>query len=626
MLQFIRTFAGSWVVKILFVLLIASFAIWGIGDVFRNAGPSDTVAEVGPVEYGRGDLDREVRRQMDRLRPLFGGALTLEQAQQFGIVDQSVSTLVQRALYDLAAQDAGIRVGPDVVRQRIAEEKAFRNEMGQFDPNLFRAVLRQNDLSEEGYATLLQQEIARGLVAGAVSSGAMAPKPLVADLYRHREEKRIAEVVTLPNSAVDDVGSPDDAALRAYYEDHSVRFTAPEYRALTVAQLTLDDLAKEIAVPDDDLRAAYEERAHEFRVPERRTLQVVLVDDQAKAQSIVDAVAAGKSFEEAAKEAGTEPLALESVTREELPEIGEAAFSLDEGAVSAPVQSGLGWHVVKVAGIQPDATKSFEEARDALLTQLRRERAVDLMYEVSNRLDDALAGGGTLEEAAQKLGLKLSKVDAVDATGKAPAGEPVSGVAELPEILETAFQTPAGQTSGLIETRAGNHFAVRTDSVTPPALRPFDAVRDEVVAGWQAEERARRAAERAKTIAERLKAGDADARSVAAEAGAGFALTSPFTRSGETVEGLTQGLIGQLFAAEPGGVVVGENGDAQVVARLKEVVPADPAAPGASLAPVEDTVARGIEGDLMVQFAEALRQEYPVAIYPDHIRQMYPTN
>jgi len=288
MLQFIRNFAGSWVVKILFVLLILSFGIWGIGDVFRSTTPT-TVAEVGKVEIGQQALDQEFRRQMERLRPMLGGNLTAEQAKRFGLLEQSLQSLVQRTLFDLAAADMGIAVGPEVVRMRIAEEPAFRNQQGQFDPNVFRSVLRNNQLTEDGYVAMIQRETARQLVAGAVSAGLTPPQPLVQDLYRYRGEKRVAEVVTLPNAAIGDVGVPDDATIKQSYEDHQVRFTAPEYRALTVARLSPDVLAKDIKIDDAQLRKAYEERANEFGAPEKRTVQMVVVDDEAKAKQIAEA-------------------------------------------------------------------------------------------------------------------------------------------------------------------------------------------------------------------------------------------------------------------------------------------------------------------------------------------------
>ncbi|WP_353859140.1 SurA N-terminal domain-containing protein [Azospirillum formosense] len=624
MLQFIRTYAGSWVVKILFVLLIVSFAAWGIGDMIRTGGISSTVASVGKVDIDRAELDQEFRRQMERLRPMLGGNLTTEQARQFGLLDQSLSALVQRALYDQAARDAGISVGADVVRQRIAEEPAFRNAQNQFDANQFRSVLRNNQLTEDGYVALLRRETARDLVAGAVGAGVTPPKPLVQDLYRFRGERRVAEVVTLPNAAIGDVGVPDEAELTRYYEDHQVRFTAPEYRALSIAQLSADEIAKDIQIPDNELRAAYDERADELGTPERRTVEMVLADDEAKAKQIAEAAKA-KGLTAAAKDAGIDVITLDNVTRNELPEIGDAAFALAQGAASDAVRSGLGWHVMTVTAIQPGATKTFEEARDQLLAELRKEKAMDSLYSIANRVEDQLASGAPLEEVAQAQSLPIAKIAAVDSSGKAPDGKDAApGRPNFAAMVQTAFQLASGATSNLTEAPNNVFYAVRVDGVTPAAPKPLAEVRDQAVAGWQDDKRAKLAAERAQDIAAKLKQGsEAAAQDVASQSGASFAMTTPFTRDARSVEGLPGELVRKLFEVKPGETVTGATADSQVVARLKEIIPADPAASDATLATVESTVAQGLESDIMAQFGNALRNRYPVEVHRNRIDQFF---
>ncbi|WP_448187415.1 SurA N-terminal domain-containing protein [Azospirillum sp. sgz301742] len=626
MLQSIRNTAGSWVVKILFVLLIASFGVWGIGDVVRrSAAPSNVVADVGPVEITRAELDAEFRRQMDRLRPMFGGELTVEQARQFGLVDQSIATLVQRTLYDLAAKRAGIAVGDDTIRQRIAEEPQFRAPNGQFDRAQFAAVLRQNSLTEQGYAALMRREIARGVIASAVGAGTKVPKPLVEDLFRYRDEKRVAEVITIPNASITDVPTPDEAAQLRYYEDHQVRFTAPEYRGITTVELTVDAVAKDITITDDQLRTVYAERAGDFITPERRTILMAVLDDEAKAKAVADAARAG-SLTDAAKANGVEAVSLDNIRKDELPEIGEAAFALKQGEVSAPVKSPLGWHVLSVTAVQPPAERTFDEVKDQLRAELKTERAAEQLYQVSNRLDDRLAGGATLEELAHAQGLNLAKIAAVDSTGKDPQGKPVPGGADLPQMVQTAFGLRQGANSNLTEGKSGAYYAVRVDSITPAAVKPLAEVRDAVIAGWQDEERARKAAEKAKQIGEQLKTGkEASAQAIAQASGASFSMTEPFTRSAQNATGLTPEMVARLFDAKPDDVVSGASGDAQLVARLREIIAADPAAKDANLAQIEATVARGMEGDLMNEFAQALQKEFPVTVHQDRIAQMYAT-
>ncbi len=626
MLQFIRNFAGSWVVKILFVLLILSFGIWGIGDVFRSSTPT-SVAEVGSVEIGREALDQEFRRQIERLRPMLGGNLTAEQAKQFGLLEQSLQSLIQRALFDLAAKDAGIAVGPEVVKLRIADEPAFRNQQGQFDANMFRTVLRNNQLTEDGYIALIRRETARELVAGAVNAGVAAPKTLTQALYRFRGEKRVAEVVTLTNASVGDVGSPDEAAITRAYEDHQVRFTAPEYRALTVAQLSPDALAADVKIDDAQLRAAYDERAAEFGTPEKRNILMTVVDDEAKAKAIADA-AKTKGLADAAKEAGVEPLTLDGVARAELPELGDAAFALEQGKASEPIKSGLGWHVLAVTGVQAGSTKSFDEVRGPLAADIRKEKALDAVFSIANRVEDQLASGAPLEEVAKAQGLVLSKVAAVDSSGKAPDGKDAAPtLPALKALLPNVFQLKAGASTNLSEGQGSVFTAVRVDSVIPAALRPLAEVRDQVVAGWQNDQRAALAAKKAEEIATKLTKGlEAAAQDVASQSGASFAMTVPFARDAKSVNGLPGDLVAKLFAAKPGEVVSGTSADSQIVARLREVIPADPAAPDASFGPLETSVNQGVESDLMAQFGNALRVRYPVQIHRQRIDQFFAAN
>jgi peptidyl-prolyl cis-trans isomerase D len=626
MLQFIRNFAGSWVVKILFVLLILSFGIWGIGDVFRSSTPT-SVAEVGSVEIEREALDQEFRRQIERLRPMLGGNLTAEQAKQFGLLDQSLQTLIQRALFDLAAKDVGVAVGPEVVKLRIADEPAFRNQQGQFDPNIFRTVLRNNQLTENGYIAQLRGETARELVAGAVNAGVAAPKTLTQTLYRFRGEKRVAEVVTLTNASVGDVGSPDEAEITRAYEDHQVRFTAPEYRALTVAQLSPDALAADIKLDDAQLRAAYDERAAEFGTPEKRNILMTVVDDEAKAKTIAEA-AKTKGLADAAKESGVEPVTLDGVARTELPELGDAAFALEQGKTSEPIKSGLGWHVLVVTGIQAGSTKSFDEVRERLASEIRKEKALDAVFSIANRVEDQLASGASLEEVAKAQGLALSKVAAVDSAGKAPDGKDAApALPALKALLPNVFQLKAGAATNLAEGQGSVFTAVRVDSVIPAAVRPLAEVRDQVVADWQNEKRAAQAAKKAEEIATKLSKGlEAAAQDVASQSGASFAMTVPFTRDAKTVSGLPGDLVAKLFGAKPGEVVSGTSADSQIVARLREVIAADPTAPDAALGPLETNVNQGLESDLMAEFVNALRVRYPVQIHRQRIDQFFAAN
>lgn len=624
MLRNLRVAARSWVAKLLFALLIASFAVWGIEDMVRRAGTGGEPASVGGVDVTRAEIDMEFRRTVERLRPMMGGEFTNEQAIQLGLLDQAVQTLAQRALLRIAAQDAGVNVGPDVVRNSIAQDKMFQDRTGRFDPSMFVETLRRNSLSEQAYIAMLRDDVSRELLSAPVALGAYAPKVLTDALFRHRGERRTAEVFTLRHDAVADVPAADEATLKTYHAEHPIAFTAPEYRALTVVQLLLDDLAKEVKVSDEDVVKAYEDRRAEFETPERRKLRIVVLDDQAKAAALA-ADAQNKGLDAAAKAAGLDVVDLGEIVKADLPGFGDAVFALGAGLSAQPVQSQLGWHVVETQEIIPGASKPLEQVREQVVRDLSRERAADGVFQTSNRLDDRLAGGASLEDLAKDLGLKLTKFAAVDSTGKDAGGADVAAtLIDGARVVQTAFTLAPNAASSLIESRSGDFFIVRVDSIAPPALRPFETVRDQVAAAWKADRQAAKAAEKARELAEKLKTTPADGGpALAAAFGAQQAATTPFARDQAGPAALPPDVVAALFKANPGETAAGETGDAQIVARLKEVIPADPAAQAGELEAVRASAAQAMERDLLGQFVGALQERWPIVLHQDRIRQIY---
>lgn len=627
MLRSFRSAAHSWIAKLLFVLLIGSFAVWGVGDMVRGIGKADDPVTVGGTHIPRTAVDAEFRRMVERLRPMMGGNFTNEQAVQLGFADQAAQVLAQRALLRMAAESAGVSISDAQVRAQIAQDKMFQNRAGQFDPAAFVETLRRNNLSELGYVAMVRDDMARELLTAPVASGAYAPKALTDALFAHRGERRVAEIVTLPHAAIADVGVADEAALKNYHAEHPIAFTAPEYRSLTVLQLLLDDLAKEVKISDADVAQAYEERRAEFETPERRKLRIVVLDDEAKAAALATA-AQTQGIDAAAKAAGTDVVDLGELTKNDLPGFGDAVFGLPAGVSAQPVRSPLGWHVVETSGITPGAAKPLAQVRDKLAKDLARERAADGVFQTSNRLDDQLAGGASLEDVAKGLGLKIVKAAAVDATGKAPDGSDVGAtLTDGARIVETAFTLAPNAASALTEARSGDFFVVRVDNVVAPALRPFETVREQVAAAWKTEQQAAKAAAKAKELAEKLKAAPTDgAAALAAAYGAQLAVSTPFPRDQAGAAGLPPDVVARLFKQNVGDVATGETGDAQIVARLKEIVAADPAKQAGEADALRASTGQAMERDLLGQFVGALQEKWPIVIHHDRLNQMYRQN
>lgn len=610
MLQSLRKSAGSFVIKLLFLLLVLSFAVWGIGDSFFGNPAGNSVAEVGGTEITVRALDDAFRNEMDRLRRF---NIDEQQARQLGVLDQVLERLIAVTLVDKAADDMGIVVGNAVVQEQI------RNQLGpNITPDELQARLRNAGLSEAEFVAQLRRQIVNAEYQGSLTSGIKAPKALVDRLYHWRGEKRTAKILTLPVDPASEVADPTPEQLEAYYKAHPGDYTAPEYRAISYVFLDPKAMAQKIAVAEEKLLDLYKQREAQFVIPEKRTVLQMLVPDKTTADTAIDRLNKGEDFIAVAKDvAGQEETAtkLGAIARDDLPkEIGDPVFGLAKDAISAPVQGPFGLQILKVTDIQPGRTQGFDEVRGDLAKEAAQEEAIDSVLATTNRLEEALGSGSDLATAARELGLELRKVAAIDREGQNREENSVPDLPSAP-FLQVAFETASGQDSLLNETDDSSYFVLHVDSVTPPALKPLDAVRDEVTDDWKSEVRWKAAREQAQKIVERLNAGTQLA-DVAKELSLETTDSKGFTRAGDgAAANMPSSLIADLFAAKSVGRAAAADGVGGIaIAQLTGINMAKPEEDKTAVDQLAQSLGNAMTGDIASQLIAALRERYGVTV------------
>jgi len=623
MLGAIRKRSAGIVVKGLLGLLILSFAVWGIADVFSPGGSSNAVAKVGEVEVGPDSVRREYQREIDRLSRILGTRIEPEQARALGIVQGVIARVVDRILFDLGAKDLGILIGDDLIRNDIQTQKAFQDDKGQFDRLRFQQIMQANGLSEGDFIALARGDISRGHFLSMVSAQPEAPKSLTRILHAYRGEKRIAESVTIAFAEAADPGVPGADALAKFHRDNASMFTAPEYRSLKVLRLKADDLAREIAVSDDAIAEAYEARLDEFSEPEKRVLQHIRFKDEDSAGKAHAMLGQGADFAKVAAEvAGMNAGAIELGAMKKtqlLPGLAEPAFALALGAYSEPLNSALGWHILRLTSVVPASQKPLAEVKTLLRDQIATEKAIDSLYEMANKVEDHLGGGASVEETARTLDLSLDIVDAIDANGFDAAGKPVAGLPDS-QFLSIAFSTPEFSESPLTEDGSDGYYIVRVEKVTAPALRPLASVQGEVAMAWAAERKRDAAKRTAEALLAEMKGGG-DLFKLAAASGRKVVTSEPFQRSSRVQFPVS--VVGALFQGSPGASAIGESADGYVVARLKKIVPLDAGAAAVGEKALAEQLASAIRGDLLEQLANGLRRKFPVTVFDDAVNALF---
>lgn len=618
MLNTMRKHATGWVVKVLFGVLILSFAVWGIGDVLRAPTTGGALAEVAGAEVGEREVMREFDERYRELQERAGGALTRQQAASFGLLNQALDQTIARRLVDAHARDLGLTVSEAELAASIRENPALGGP-GGFDKGRFEQFLRGAGLTERAYVEALRQDTVRGRIVQGVTGAAVAPSVAAERVLAYQGERRRGRALIVEADQIQ-VPDPDEAALKAYLEANARRYEAPELRDATLVVVGPDDLASDIALSDADLRTEYENRIADYTTPAGRSIEQLLAPDEATAREVQSRAAGGEAFSVAAAALpgkGIERTELGPLRQGDLPEeLDKVVFALAEGQVSQPVQTPFGWHVVRVTEVRPETVRPFEEVRGDLERELRRQRAGEQLPAFATRLDDEAAAGTPLEAAAEKLGVPVVKLAGIDRQGQNEKEEAVAADKLAPDILEAIFGAAKSDTSLLRETKDGRFFMFRVDEVRPARPRGLDEVREVVTDEWRDAQRAERAKARAEEIRARIPDAAAfDAVAAAEAAGTTKREVGPLARTDQGyLFALGPDAAAVMFETPAGSVaskVVGAL-DGSAVLVVDEVIAATPEEGAKEQA--RATLADQIRSDLLEQYEAALRRRYEVTV------------
>ncbi|WP_343564711.1 peptidylprolyl isomerase [Kiloniella sp. b19] len=607
---------------VLFGLLILSFAAFGIGDIFTNFGNNQPVAKVGDREVSQQEFARDLSNRIQQVSSQFGQAISLRQAQALGLGDQVLATLVSRRLFEIQSEKMGLVAPREILQKELVKVESFKNESGVFDANRFQNILYQNGLSEEQFLVSLGNDIARDQLFAPVRQGVEMPTALARVLQQYQSEERSVDVVRIDHSAFSAPAAPADDVLASFYETVSNSFMAPEYRAVSYIHLDPASAAAKIAPTEEQIQDEFLAQQSLLAKPESRKLSQGIFGDQADAQAAADRINAGEDFAAVITElAGLPPVDLGDVTSGSfLPELTGPAFAIAAGEITAPVQSPLGWHVVKVESITPGEEVTLEEVHDQITRDTALRLATEDLVVVANQLDDELGGGSTLQEAANNLGLELVTLNAVDAEGLGKDGNPASDLALNQQFAAAVAATEAGSESLLEELNEGGYFIVRVESITPPAPRALNEVRNEVIALWQADQQRQAADTEADKLLNDLKAGNLPV----ASNGVSVQQNTLLSRTTQELDGQAAAqAVNAIFAAGIGESLKADANNSTFVVRVNSRSFPQGAEAEKSVAELRDNLAAQYQQDVYNGYLSSQEEAIGVSINADVLELIY---
>jgi peptidyl-prolyl cis-trans isomerase D len=627
MLQGINRIGRSWVgrviVTILFGFLIVSFAIWGIGDIFRGqvrtqvatVGKQDITADAYRTAY-QNEYQSLIRRTRQTITP--------EQARAIGLDRNVLSRLVTEAVLDQQARTLKLTVSDQQIVDAIQADPNFKGPSGQFDRAQFAELLRSNGLSEAQYVRDQRAVSARLQLAEAVSGELPVPMAMREAVHRFQNEKRSLDYLALTPAQAGDIPAASEAQLQTFFDERKASYRAPDYRGFNLLVLDAASLAKPEAVTDEDARRHYDRVAStRFGTPEKRTIQQIVFATSEEASAASEKLKGGTSFEDLAKERNIDEatLTLGTFTKADMvdPVAAEAAFGLAEGAVSDPVAGRFGPVILRVTKIEAGAQKPFAEVADEVKREVATERARNEVQRVHDVIEDQRAGARPLPEIAKERGLNLVTVPAVDRQGRDKSGNPVATIPEPNSLIPAVFRSDVGADNEAIRTPGEGYIWFDVTGVEPARDRTLAEVRERVVEDWRSDEVSRRLADKAREMVDKLNGG-AEMAAIATEIGLTPVTVSDITRTNARPD-LARPVVTRAFATPVGKAADTATDTGRVVFRVTAASVPPFVTSTQQAEALEGQLRQALAEDVLAQYLAAIEKQIGVQTFPENMRR-----
>ena len=520
MLQTIHDKLKGWLAGVVLGAIGLVFVFWGIN---WTLGTPTYAAKVNGSEISAGEVKNAYQQQLARLQKQANGA-SVDDAEREALKRRVLDEYVNTEAVLTRADDLGYRVSDAELLKYMAQVPQFQVD-GKFDQAYAIGVLKAQGRSVAEIEALFRRDVKLRQLDSALNLSSFATASEVARLRALTRQQREVAWVTLPAARYAAGATADEAALQAYYDAHKGQYMTPETVNLHYVEINLAQLESQVKVDDAQLKAYYEEQKSKtperFTQAEQRRVRHILFqvdapkDDAAaklKAEGVLKRAQAGEDFSKLAKEFSQDPGSAQqggdlgwSDRKVWVAPFADAAYDMKEGEIRGPVKTQFGYHILKLDGIRPAATKPFEQARGDLESEYRRSEAERLFNLAQDQLADAALQNATdLDVVARKAGLAVHDIanfSRTDGGGELGKSAPVIEAAFSQDVLD-------GRLSPTLEVDKGRGVVLRATDHHLPQQQPLEAVRGAVLAAWKAQRGHELAAAAAATAVKRLGSGE----------------------------------------------------------------------------------------------------------------------
>jgi peptidyl-prolyl cis-trans isomerase D len=519
MLQNIREGIQGWLAWVIVIIICIPFALWGIQE-YISPTPKSLVAEVNGVELTERDYQDRVRQRKQQLRAMFQDQnidLSFMDAQ---IKKNVLEQMIEEQVLLQSAQDAGMRIGDNLLVRRIHDIAAFQ-ENDSFSQARYEQLLSYQGMTKQQFeiqmrdATLLEQ-----LRLG-ITNSAFVTNYDKQQRARVEKQERLLSYVIIPANRFKAEVEITEEDISTYYKNNTVRYMTEEKVSIEYVEFSQQDLANtDTAINEESIKQRYEETKDKFKTPIKWKARHILIeagsdatDEEVKeaekqAQDLLVKINAGESFEDLAKKFSDD-----FGSRKTGGDLGwfgantmvkpfeDAVKAMKVGDVTtAPVKTQFGFHLIKLEDIKPEVVRPFEEVREQLLTELKKEHAESAFYGQAEQFANlAFENPNSLEVLTKTLNLKSKTTELFSNKGS----QDKDSILSNPKVVRAAFSDAVLKdryNSEVIQIAEQHIVVLRLKDHEPAKAKPIEDVKDEIVAALTKE----RIQEKAASLGDKL--------------------------------------------------------------------------------------------------------------------------
>jgi peptidyl-prolyl cis-trans isomerase D len=579
----------------LLALGLVGVASGGVGGARVNS-----IGSVGEEPIPVTSYAQSLRNTVQNISRQIGRQVTAQEVVNYGLQAEALENVASSAALSNEASRLGLSVGDALVAKAIVAAPAFSSIDGKFDKEAYKFALERSGLNTKEYELQTRKAIARGLIEGAISSGAKTPNSHALTLIKHAREERSFEWANIDTASLTmRATNPNELQLTTYYNDNPKSYTTLLTRKITYVMLSPEMLAGAVNIPEGSIEEDYDNQPDRFNKPARRTVDRIIFETINLAEVAKNQIAEKvTTFEQLVISRGLtiEDIDLGNIQQGQLSSnVDKLLFESKETGIYGPVETDLGPALFRINAVTLAQNTKYSDAREELTAEFVGEESRRLIGEMVTDIDDLLAQGLTLEEIAKETDMTLKTIS-INANSE-------EGIAAYDDFRIEAFSAIKGGYPELRELSDGGIFALRLDKLIQPSLRPFKDVRQKVAQDWAVSEDEKSLVALVADITKKLDNG-ASFETLELKV---FKVKSVARNA--YIDGVPITLIKDVFASGIDKTNHAKAGNSIVIARLNKIIPFDETSDIGKnlLSQVRLQLSNQVTGDLLRLFASALK-------------------